>query len=201
MRKRLQHPNIVPFIGALTETLPLKIVCEWMEHGKITEYVRQHPNVDRVDLVRELVTALVILFQRKALQLWDIAEGLHYLHSYNIAHGDLKGVSCFVCLCQILTSTHPKANVPIDRDGHARLTDFGLTSTVQGNQSVVTLPGASKKMATTWAAPEISDGGPVTKAGDIFAFAMVVAEVRERGFFVRSSPQPIHMNRRLRSIL
>ena len=63
MRKRLQHPNIVPFIGVLTETLPLKIVCDWMEHGKITEYVRQHPDVDRVDLVSESVSALMILFQ------------------------------------------------------------------------------------------------------------------------------------------
>ena len=75
-----------------------------------------------------------------------------------------------------------KANVLIDQDGHARLTDFGLASTVLGNQSVVGLPDTSQTIATTWAAPEISEGGPVTKAGDVFAFAMVVAEVRERGF-------------------
>ena len=61
MRKRLQHQNIVPFLGALTETLPLKIVCDWMEHGRITEYVTQHPDVDRVDLVSEFVSALIIL--------------------------------------------------------------------------------------------------------------------------------------------
>ena len=71
-----------------------------------------------------------------------------------------------------------KANVLIDQHGHARLTDFGLTSTVLGNQSAVTLPGASQTIATMWAAPEISEGRPVTKAWDAFAFAMVVAEVR-----------------------
>ena len=122
----------------------------------------------------------IAVLPMKPLQLWDIAEGLHYLHSYNIVHGDLKGVSYFVCLCQILTLTHPKANVLIDRDGHARLTDFALTSAVRGGQSVVNLPGDSQTLATT--APEISEGGPVTKAGDVFTFAMVVAEVRERGF-------------------
>ena len=27
------------------------------------------------------------------LQLWDVADGLHYLHSCNVIHGNLKAVS------------------------------------------------------------------------------------------------------------
>ena len=70
-----------------------------------------------------------------------------------------------------------KANVLIDINGHARLADFGLASIVLGNQSIASLPDANLTIATTWAAPEISMGGSLTKAGDVFAFAMVAAEV------------------------
>ena len=92
-----------------------------------------------------------------------------------------------ILLCQILIQMNLKANVLINQYGHARLTDFGLTSTVLGNQSAFALPGASQTIATMWTAPETSEGGLVTKAGDVFAFAMVVAEVRKGGVFVRRS--------------
>ncbi|KAF9789475.1 kinase-like domain-containing protein [Thelephora terrestris] len=140
--KRLQHPNIVSLIGIPAEISPFEMVCDWMDHGSITEYVGQHPEVDRIGL------------------LWDVAEGLHHLHLYNVVHGNLKG-----------------ANVLIDKDGHARLTDFGLASVVPGNQSDVSLPeGGRLTTAPTWAAPEISKGGTVTKGGDVFAFGMVAIE-------------------------
>ncbi|KAF9789473.1 kinase-like domain-containing protein [Thelephora terrestris] len=162
--KRLQHPNIVSLIGIPAEISPFEMVCDWMGHGSITEYVGQHPEVDRIGL------------------LWDVAEGLHHLHLYNIVHGDLKGVSRLVSLCQTLIPMNPKANVLIDKDGHARLTDFGLASVVTGNQSDVSLlDGGRLTTAPTWAAPEILKGGTVTKGGDVFAFGMVAIEVCARG--------------------
>ena len=80
----------------------------------------------------------------------------------------------------MLISTSQKANVLIDKDGHARLTDLSLASVVLGNQSIVSLPDPS---LTSWAAPEISKGGAVTREGDVFMFAMVAVEVRTRGVF------------------
>ena len=118
-----------------------------------------------------------------------MAEGLHYLHSYNLVHGDLKGVSDFSChsrlfsLRQILIQRNSKANILIDKNNHARLTDFGLASIVLGNQSTVSLLDSSLRTATRWAAPEILKGGSVTKEGDVFAFAMVATEVRTTGEF------------------
>ena len=55
MWKRLQHPNIVPFLGISTEMPPFEIVYDWMEHGGIAEYVRLHPTVDRIFLVSEFL--------------------------------------------------------------------------------------------------------------------------------------------------
>jgi serine/threonine protein kinase len=61
--KRLRHPNIVPFLGVPDKIPPFEIVCEWMENGKITDYVLHHPLADPVDLVSgpmSVVTAWLI---------------------------------------------------------------------------------------------------------------------------------------------
>ena len=49
--KWLQHENILPFVG-VTMTPPLfSIVSERMENGNITNFVRAHPNHNRLRLV------------------------------------------------------------------------------------------------------------------------------------------------------
>ena len=67
MWKRLQHPNIVPFLGISAEMPPSEIIYDWMEHGGITEYVNGHPEVDRIGLVRGFISAVIISFQRVLL--------------------------------------------------------------------------------------------------------------------------------------
>ncbi|KAF9644877.1 kinase-like protein, partial [Thelephora ganbajun] len=141
--KRLQHPNIVPFLGVpAREPPPLEIICDWMENSRVTEYVRANPKVDCTNL------------------LWDVVDGLHYLHSCNVIHGNLKG-----------------ANILIDKDGHARLADFGLTSIIRGEDSTRSPQDSNTNNTTTWAAPEILKEGSVSKEGDVFTFAMVTVEI------------------------
>jgi serine/threonine protein kinase len=207
--KRLQHPNIVPFLGVPTNIPPFEIVCEWMENHRITEYVRKNPGADRVDLVSGFaptITRRVRTFERQISQLWDVADGLHYLHSCNVIHGDLKGVSHLIfhfsfSWSQILIPTNSKANILIDRDGHARLTDFGLTSIIRGENSVVSPQDSNIANTTTWAAPEILEGGPVSKEGDVFTFAMVAVEVCQSSNRSSIPPPYAPSNRRSRVTL
>ncbi|KAJ7823203.1 kinase-like domain-containing protein, partial [Mycena olivaceomarginata] len=70
----LRHPNIVPFIGVDTTTFPAPImamVSSWMSQGNVLKYIKEN----------RLPTS------RYALN--DIIQGLRYLHSENILHGDL----------------------------------------------------------------------------------------------------------------
>ena len=69
-----------------------------------------------------------------------------------------------------------KANILIDKDGRARLTDFGLTSIIGGNKSD-TPQGPNPVVAMTWTVAGILNEGTVTNEVDVFVFAMVVAEV------------------------
>ena len=57
--RRLRHPNIVPCLGVPTgKPQQYKIVCSWMENGRITDYVKKSPQADRIDLVSEFESSL-----------------------------------------------------------------------------------------------------------------------------------------------
>jgi len=91
-------------------------------------------------------------------QVSDVADGVNYLHSHSIIHGDLKGPSILV-----------------DATGCARLTDFEFAAVAPGFGSVGSITDGH---ALRWAAPEILDKErPVSMESDIYSFAMVVIEV------------------------
>ncbi|KAF9789481.1 kinase-like protein [Thelephora terrestris] len=140
MWKRLDHKNIVPLLG-MTKT-PLQLISEWIPGGNLTEYIIQHSNANRRDLAR------------------DIAEGLYYLHSRNVVHGDLKG-----------------PNILVDATGRARITDFGLATVTQNVDSFRSTAGEPAH-TPRWTAPEILGGeGSHSTEADVFSFAMVMIEV------------------------
>lgn len=67
MWRRLEHSNIVPFIG-VTQT-PIQFVSEWMPNGTLTEYVNENANANRIGLVgsSSVATASVMTFLFQAI--------------------------------------------------------------------------------------------------------------------------------------
>ncbi|KAJ7157387.1 kinase-like domain-containing protein [Mycena filopes] len=145
--QRLRHPHILPLLGIDRDTFPssLCMVSPWMQNGTVLKYLNDHgrANVDKL--------------------LWEVAQGLHYLHSQNLVHGDLRG-----------------SNILITPEWRACLTDFGLASI-----SDATTKGTTKQSGSIrWMAPELIDpsqfGGRFlrTFASDVYAFGCVCIEVR-----------------------
>ena len=59
MWKRLKHPNIVPFIGVMRNSM--QFVSEWMPNGTLPEYVSENPGTNRISLVgsSSVTTAII----------------------------------------------------------------------------------------------------------------------------------------------
>jgi serine/threonine protein kinase len=98
MWRCLRHPNIVPFIGT-SEHFPVSLVSEWMSGGTVTAFLREHPDWERSFLVSHDFDASGC-FERSCPQVIDILQGLGFMHSLDVVHGDLKPVCTGDCSLQ-----------------------------------------------------------------------------------------------------
>jgi serine/threonine protein kinase len=69
------------------------IVMPYLKNGNALDYVRRHPDCNRLHMVSISMTSPQLQpgYSLYA-QLRDISLGLHYLHSKKVIHGDLKAV-------------------------------------------------------------------------------------------------------------
>ncbi|KAF9643026.1 kinase-like protein [Thelephora ganbajun] len=142
MWKHLKHPNILPLLGVTM--FPLQLISNWMPGGDLSGYVQKNSNADRLGFLS------------------DVAKGLHYLHSCNVIHGDLKGFNILVDV--------------VGNSARARIADFGLAIVTKNLNSL--RPATGQPFHTPlWSAPEVLYGENPSKESDIFSFAMIMIEV------------------------
>ncbi|XP_075516801.1 putative serine/threonine-protein kinase SIS8 [Primulina tabacum] len=98
LMKRMRHPNVVLFMGAVTRPPNLSIVTEFLPRGSLYRLIHR-PN-NQLDERRRLRMAL------------DAARGLNYLHTCTplIVHRDLKS-----------------PNLLVDKNWVVKVCDFGLS--------------------------------------------------------------------------
>ncbi|XP_017633884.1 uncharacterized protein LOC108476245 isoform X1 [Gossypium arboreum] len=98
LMKRLRHPNVLLFMGAVTSPQRLCIVTEFLQRGSLFRLLQR--NAAKLDRKRRVHMAL------------DIARGMNYLHHCNptIVHRDLKS-----------------SNLLVDKNWTVKVGDFGLS--------------------------------------------------------------------------
>ncbi|CAE6501807.1 unnamed protein product [Rhizoctonia solani] len=133
---RCEHLNVVPLLGFSFFRGQIAMVSPWMGNGPLPHYLQRNKKADRFGI---------------------IAEGLEYLHSIKLVHGDLKG-----------------GNVLISTDGVAKLIDFGNT---EGNDRFLEFTPARITPTPRWAAPELlEEMGAYSSAADVYALGMTFLE-------------------------
>jgi|ERR1700722_398319 len=87
----LGHFNfLTEFLGAnIFDDRPF-IVMPFLRNGNARDYVYNHPNCDRMMIVRQILETSADYLP--VSQLHHVSLGLVYLHNHNVIHGDLKAV-------------------------------------------------------------------------------------------------------------
>jgi hypothetical protein len=49
--KTLRHPNVLPLIGVTMSETQFAMISDWMVHGNINDFVKAHPDANRLELV------------------------------------------------------------------------------------------------------------------------------------------------------
>ncbi|KAG8937814.1 hypothetical protein FRC03_007829 [Tulasnella sp. 419] len=139
---KAQHTNVTPLLGYTLDSAGiLSLISPWYSYGNVIEYLTLNPIANRLSLVS------------------DITQGLEYLHSIPVVHGDIK-----------------PENVLVDSNGSASICDLGVA---QFLDEALRVTGRTTSTPDTggidhYCCPELIEGKPKTTMSDIWAFGCVV---------------------------
>ncbi|KAJ4823904.1 hypothetical protein Tsubulata_026760 [Turnera subulata] len=117
--QKIRHPNVVQFLGAVTQSSPMMIVTEYLPKGDLRAYLKR-----KGALKPDLAVKLAL----------DIARGMSYLHENKppIIHRDLE-----------------PSNILRDDSGHLKVADFGVSKllTVKEDKPLTCLDASCRYVA------------------------------------------------------
>ncbi|GLU15002.1 hypothetical protein SLE2022_315320 [Rubroshorea leprosula] len=150
--ERVRHPNVVQFVGAVTQNIPMMIVLEYHSRGDLGSYLQKK---GRLSPSKALRFAL------------DIARGMNYLHECKpdpIIHCDLK----------------PK-NILLDNGGQLKVTGFGLIrlSQISPDKAKLAQPASHIDQSNIYMAPEVFKDEIFDRSVDAYSLGIMLYEMIE----------------------
>jgi len=139
------HPNLVTLYGWCLDGSQKILVYEYMEGGSLEDLVSNR---------------MKLTWRRRIDVAIDVARALLFLHHEcfpAIVHRDVKA-----------------SNVLLDKDGKARVTDFGLARVVDAGDSHVSTVVAG---TVGYVAPEYGQTWHATTKGDVYSFGVLAMEL------------------------
>ncbi|XP_074308002.1 serine/threonine-protein kinase 12-like isoform X1 [Silene latifolia] len=149
--QRIRHPNVVQFLGAVTQSTPMMIVTELLPKGDLCEYLLDKDGLKPRTAVRYAL---------------DIARGMSYLHEikpHPVIHCDLE-----------------PSNILRDDSGHLKVADFGVSKLLKVSQGAEeNRPVLYDDSSCRYIAPELYRNEDYNTKVDVFSFALIFQEMIE----------------------
>ncbi|KAL6547066.1 hypothetical protein OROMI_022787 [Orobanche minor] len=148
---KLRHPNIVQFLGAVTEKKPLMLITEYLRGGDLHQHLKEKGALNPSTAINFAL---------------DIARGMAYLHSEPnvVIHRDLKPRNVLL------------VNTSAD---HLKVGDFGLSKLIRVQHSHDVYKMTGETGSYRYMAPEVFKHRKYDKKVDVYSFAMILYEMLE----------------------
>ncbi|XP_058219375.1 integrin-linked protein kinase 1 isoform X2 [Rhododendron vialii] len=147
--QKLRHPNVVQFLGAVTQSSPMMIVTEYLPKGDLRAFLKRKGSLKPIIAVKLAL---------------DIARGMNYLHEHKpeaIIHRDLE-----------------PSNILRDDSGHLKVADFGVSKLLKVAKTVKEdKPVTCQDTSWRYVAPEVFKNEEYDTKVDVFSFALILQEV------------------------
>ncbi|KIO16082.1 hypothetical protein M407DRAFT_34284 [Tulasnella calospora MUT 4182] len=143
---QLNHRCVAEFYGFWTDFTAGKawLISPWAPYGS----------------VRDFVACRDLCIPERISLIYDTVDGLKYLHSQSVCHGDIKA-----------------ANVLVNAERRAVLCDLGLARLHDENFTRLESTGAFSKGSIRWCSPELLNDQPRSPQTDMWAWAWLVWEI------------------------
>ncbi|KAL0570316.1 Protein kinase of the Mitotic Exit Network [Marasmius crinis-equi] len=139
--KRMSHPSIVNYEGMARDADTLSIVLEYAENGSLGQILQAFGQLNE-----RLVASYVV----------QILEGLHYLHTNDVIHYDLKA-----------------ANILTMKNGNVKVSDFGVSLNMRSLEREI----EDVTSTPNWMAPEVIELKGASPKSDIWSLACTIIEL------------------------
>ncbi|KAG8099290.1 hypothetical protein GUJ93_ZPchr0013g36090 [Zizania palustris] len=148
---KLRHPNIVQFLGAVTDSKPLMLVTEFLRGGDLHQYLKEKGALSPTVAVNFAL---------------DIARGMAYLHNEPnvVIHRDLKPRNILL--------VNSAAN-------HLKVGDFGLSKIIKAPHANDVYKMTGETGSYRYMAPEVFKHRKYDKKVDVFSFGMILYQMLE----------------------
>ncbi|KAJ4980581.1 hypothetical protein NE237_031418 [Protea cynaroides] len=148
--QKIRHPNVVQFLGAVTQSNPMMIVTEYLPKGDL------HVFLEGKGALKPMTAIKFAL---------DISRGMSYLHENKpeaIIHRDLK-----------------PSNILRDDSGHLKVADFGVSKLLNVANTIKEEKVTCSLEARRYVAPELFKNEEYDTKVDVFSFALILQEMIE----------------------
>jgi len=148
---KLNHPNIVRFLGLFHTDSDLYMVMEYLSKGSLLDFLS-------IDETKRILVLNDLLHMTT-----DIAAGMGYLASQNIVHRDLAARNLLV------TQSDGRFTV--------KIADLGLSRQVEND----VYHASDKSFPVKWSPPEVIEHRQFTTKSDVWSFGVAMWEIFEFG--------------------